>query len=362
MNIPFTTFWSNLKGPLRSKIARLRIEGQALLRNEAFYCKVLSGLSGYNLCINSDMTVSCNCQDYLGRGQLGTLNRQSLTEIFDGATAHHFRRELSEGRVPIRECVHCDERQTIAKRQAGFYLHHYQIPTRGIMVENTVLCNFNCLYCNRDVQAIRGKKTRSMSDVERIAHLLREHQFQKLYYFNLGETFLSRTVAEELRLIREINPGIKIFISTNGVLIDTQEKREAALLCNLIQFSLDGPEQEVVAQYQRNADFERTFKNMAELVRMRDAAGQKDPIIEWKYVVFRWNDQAAHIQEAIHLAKQIGVDVISFCPGGAPRRARSMNYHSAPHFTRIPLHRWKGRALDLRTEGRCDAEWPQVTN
>lgn len=360
--IQLITLCSHLKKRLRRVLARWRIEGRALLRSEVFYCNVLSGLSEYNLCINSDMTVSCNCQDYFGRGQLGSLNRQSLAEIFDGATAHSFRRKLSEGRLPIRECAHCEERQTISEEKGGFYLHHYQVPTRGIMVENTVLCNFDCLYCNRDVQAIRGKKTRSMNEVEQVAHLLREYQFQKLYYFNLGETFFSRTVAEELRLIRKINPGIEIIISTNGALIDTPAKREAALLCNALHFSLDGPTQELAERYQKNADFERTFKNMAELVRMRDAAGQKDPMLEWKYVVFRWNDQAAQIEEAIRLAQEIGLDSISFWHGGGPRRAQSRVFYSAPYLTRIPVIPWRGRVLALRTEGRGGAESPQVTD
>jgi len=37
----------------------------------AYYCKALSGLSSYNICINCDLTVSCNCQDYDGSGQIG---------------------------------------------------------------------------------------------------------------------------------------------------------------------------------------------------------------------------------------------------------------------------------------------------
>jgi MoaA/NifB/PqqE/SkfB family radical SAM enzyme len=197
-----------------------------------------------------------------------------------------------------------------------------------------------------------------MKDLEKISDILREYKFQRLYYFNLGEPFFSKTVGEELRLIRRMNPDIKIHISTNGVLLDTPDKREGALLCNLIQFSLDGPTQELVERYQKNANFERTIKNMAELVRMRDAAGQKDPIMEWKYVVFRWNDQAAHVQEAIRLAQELHLDGISFCPGSAPRAERSKNYYHAPYFTRIPLHRWKGRALDFRTKGRSDGEWP----
>ena len=41
-------------------------------RNDiAYYCNALQGNYNYNICINSDMTISCNCQDYDGAGQLG---------------------------------------------------------------------------------------------------------------------------------------------------------------------------------------------------------------------------------------------------------------------------------------------------
>jgi wyosine [tRNA(Phe)-imidazoG37] synthetase (radical SAM superfamily) len=331
-------------------------ESLTFLWQNAFYCRVLSGESIYNLCINSDLTVSCNCQDYLGQGQLGNLNRQTLPEIFDGATATYFRRQLAEGKLPIEVCGYCPERQTIPRSRAGFYLHHYKLP-RGIMVENTVLCNYQCLHCNRDVQALRDKKMMGVNGAEQVAHLLHDHHFEILYYFNLGEPFFPKTVGEELRLIRAANPDIKIHLSTNGVLLDTQEKRQAALLCNYIYVSLDGPNNELATLYQKNANFTRALENMTELVKLRDAAGLQEPIIEWKYVVFRWNDNADHVQEAIRLAKQANVDVLAFTLGGGLRHELSKNFHTAPHFTQIPMHSWQGRVVDLRTNGRYNVAW-----
>jgi len=79
----------------------------AQLRGEGFYCTALEGESDYNISINSDMSVSCNCDDVFGRGYLGSLRDHSFQEIFSGPIAMRFRRELAAGRIPILECVKC---------------------------------------------------------------------------------------------------------------------------------------------------------------------------------------------------------------------------------------------------------------
>ena len=41
-------------------------EATHFLQKEAYYCDALCGMSDYNICINSDMTISCNCVDIDG--------------------------------------------------------------------------------------------------------------------------------------------------------------------------------------------------------------------------------------------------------------------------------------------------------
>jgi hypothetical protein len=60
------------------------------------YCKALAGESDYNICINSDMTVSCNCRDFDGTGHIGDLAEQTLEEVFAGSAPASFQRALYE--------------------------------------------------------------------------------------------------------------------------------------------------------------------------------------------------------------------------------------------------------------------------
>src|SRR5689334_5971087 len=77
------------------------MELSARLRGQRFYCAALEGESEYNLTINCDSSVSCNCQDYNGSGHLGDLRQNSFKEIFHGPVAQKFRDELAQGKLPI---------------------------------------------------------------------------------------------------------------------------------------------------------------------------------------------------------------------------------------------------------------------
>ena len=111
---------------------------------------------------------------------------------------------------------------------------------------------------------------------------------------------------------------MRITLSTNGALLDSDAKREAALFADAILFSIDGIDDAMMNLYQRGARFDRAYGNMRRLVEFRDARGRKSPLVEWKYVLFNWNDRADAIRSAVDLARKAGVDLISFWPTRYP--------------------------------------------
>ena len=319
---------------------RRRLKGGGFVadrQRQRFYCAALAGKDDYNICINSDLTVSCNCDDKTGEGQIGNLRTNTLEEIFSGPTAYRFRRELAEGEFPLSNCQSCSGlRQANDKREAFYHVHHHQMPKNGIMVENTVSCNLTC--CDRGVEGIRNGKALGPQGIEFVAGLLAEHDIKKMSYFNLGEPFFSKSIYEELSTIKEANPDIKIEISTNGTLLEGERKQRAALLCDLIVFSINGSNQKIAELYQGKTDFARAYRNLRQLVELRDSEGRRTPIIKWKYVVFSWNQDEEYVQGAIELATQAKADILEFVRGGhADRKSRSTIFDSAPHFKRIPL-------------------------
>ena len=60
------------------------LELKAKATGRGYYCAALHGESEYNITINSDLTVSCNCQDYEGIGNIGDLHKNSFEEVLAG--------------------------------------------------------------------------------------------------------------------------------------------------------------------------------------------------------------------------------------------------------------------------------------
>lgn len=313
-----------------------------------YYCGALQGEAHYNICINCDMTLTCNCQDWDGAGQLGDLRRQTFEEIFRGKKAQFFRERLLKGKFPIPLCRYCMELKE-AREDKDKYLSGFEIPAY-IMVENTCLCNFNCLHCARKlVMNARRQHRMSLEDIKIVADILKKHSMALVHYFSLGEPFLSPTILLELKTIRGLNPLIEIYTSTNGAMLDGPDKIEAALMMDWIFVSLNGIDNDTVRKYQRGGNFDKSFRNMKQLIEERNRKKQEKPKIEWKYVVFNHNDKPWHINRAIELAREANFDSISFWQGESPI-LRSAAFQKSAFFRQIGKPSWQGREIDFRFE------------
>src|SRR4051812_40413162 len=145
------------------------MEWSARLRGQRFACRALAGESEYNLTINCDQTVSCNCQDYNGSGHIGDLKKNSFEEVFFGEAAWRLRSELARGKLPISSCTRCGDLMRVPKSDVKLATNGVRkpeptsapktptiesnnvyagptprLPYRGMLLENTVRCNIDC--------------------------------------------------------------------------------------------------------------------------------------------------------------------------------------------------------------------------
>src|SRR6266567_1470877 len=356
---------------------KVYLEWSARLKGERFYCNALAGESDYNITVNCDLTVSCNCQDYNGSGHMGDLNKNSFQEVFFGPQAQHLRSELAKGKLPIVTCARCGDLKRVAKSQvklmcpaaAGqkgngtanasqtvstptapqlFAGPEPRLPYRGMLLENTVRCNIDCIGCDRQSAArIRTTAQMDLAKLSRMADLVHELGLEQLFYLNLGEPFLSPNIGQELPLLREKNPDCRIVISTNGIILNTDAKREAALSASHILFSIAGINDPMLKKYEHHGSYEKAYANMKALVEYRNARGLSKPLLEWKYLLFNWNDHRPAIERAIELAKAAGLDAISFWPTNNPYYGWSYRYRLGL-LNHVGVKSWKGREVDLR--------------
>ena len=323
------------------------LELRAKITGRKYDCVALAGESEYNLTINSDLTISCNCQDYDGSGHLGDLRKNSFEEIFFGPVAQKFRDDLAKGKMPIPTCSRCGDLRRLKRGEQPPKPH---LPHRGMLLENTVICNVDCVGCAREGAAeVRAKKTMPLAELSQMADLAARLKLERIFYLNLGEPFLSPTICQELPLLRAKNPGAYIRVSTNGILLNTDAKREAALNLSDIQFSVHGISDAMCAKYMMRGSFEKAFDAMRQMAAYRDERGLKKPFLEWKYLLFNWNDSPKTISCAIEMAKEIGVDIISFWPTHNPFYGMSWRYHLGL-LNNVGVKTWKGREIFLRVK------------
>jgi hypothetical protein len=217
-----------------------------------------------------------------------------------------------------------------------------------MLLENTVRCNIDCIGCDRQSAArIRTTQQMDMEKLSRMADLVHDLGLQQLFYLNLGEPFLSPNIGKELPLLRQKNPNCRIVISSNAILLNNDTRREAALYASHIFFSVAGINDAMLKKYEKLGNFDKAYANMKALVEYRNARGLTSPILEWKYLLFNWNDNRATIRTAIEMARAAGLDAISFWPTHNPFYGFSYRYHLGL-LNDIGFKCWKGREVDLR--------------
>jgi pyruvate-formate lyase-activating enzyme len=335
---------------------------RAALSGRRFYCYCLAGKARDGIFINSDMTVSCNCQDIDGSGQIGDLHSHTLEQILSGAKADAFRRELAAGRFPTSRCSACFHLRTVRANQAERFSQLLDLP-RGFSVENVSRCNLNCLACCRGQVATtrHGQDALSLADLEIVGATAKRLGATYCGYYNLGEPFLAKNIRAELEILRAHTPEMEILTSTNGLLLDTDEKREAALLADHVLFSIHGIDDAMVRRYQRGGSFVQAFRNMRNLIAFRNERGLQRPYIYWKYVVFRWNDRPDTIRRAIDLGREAGIDCLQFTFARNPISAISWRYLLTPFFRTLGVAEgWRGRNVWLSPPVPIGA-WPRVS-
>ena len=322
---------------------------RAKLRGRVFACGSLGSFPAIeNVMVNSDGTVTCDCRDTTGEGQFGNILAEPLETLYRNEKAATFRRELQRCKLPMLRCAQCAFLREISPRQQP----EPRIPSTGrvirnLSIETTVLCNYDCLACMRQIiYAHRAGRSLSGAQFRQVLQRFATYNVKRLWFYNLGEPFLAKDFPEQLRLAREQFPQSRIYISTNGHFIDNDRHRQAIVDCvTALEFSIDGPDQQTAERYQKGIDFARVVQNLRDLVQFRDRLQTPKPGVFWKYVLFAWNDIRTHLEKLIALAKDVGVDGIMFFPARTP-------FYAMPwHFLLLQRRYWKELGLVRTTTG-----------
>ena len=128
-------------------------------------------------------------------------------------------------------------------------------------------------------------------------------------FFNYGEAFLHKRAVEMCEYIKARFPHIYLYTSTNGLAFkEDQARRLARSGIDEVTFSIDGATQESYERYRQRGRLDVALANLRAVVDEKRRAGLDVPFVNWRYILFRWNDSDDEMARARQLAADIGVD------------------------------------------------------
>lgn len=307
------------------------------------------------LVVLCDGKVVCGCADPEGLRPLGHLRESGLMDIWRSEKVKSIRRELNAGFSPF--CVPCGLKKALAEGEPAPQRPIDLEVLPRIFFEPTVVCNLDCYQavCAPGAGLVATRERKSFP-VEEFQAMMREvgPQLLRLDFFNYGEPFLHPRALEMIEHIKEKYPRVYLYTSTNGLLL-TEEKaaRLARSGIDEVTFSVDGADQRTYERYRRGGDFARVLHNMTALAGEKRRLGREVPFINWRYILFRWNDSFRQMTKARRLAAKAGVDRLTWETTDHPPAAASLKYQIGNRaWKRIYHEIWDSSQIGSALRGR----------
>src|SRR5262245_52088611 len=104
-------------------------------------------------------------------------------------------------------------------------------------------------------------------------------------------------------------PHIYLYTSTNGLAFSQEQARRLARSgIDEVTFSIDGATPDVYAKYRQRGRLEVALANLRAMADEKRATGRDLPFLNWRYILFTWNDNDEEMARARQMASEIGVD------------------------------------------------------
>jgi hypothetical protein len=275
-----------------------------------------------------DGRIVCGCSDPYAKRVLGDARHETVAAVWTGEQARALRADLNTGGSAF--CGDCPLKLPLAGGETPPQrpLDVGERPSR-LYVECTAACNISCFEaCCAPETGITRTRQAGMLDVDLFTRVVDEAgpTLGRIDFFNYGETFLHKRAIEMCEYIKTKFPHIYVYTSTNGLAFDEAKARRLARAgLDEVTFSIDGATEASYQRYRQRGRLETALQNLAALTHERRRSGRDVPFINWRYILFTWNDSDEEMNLARRLAEEIGVDrlcweITDHPPGAFSRR------------------------------------------
>jgi hypothetical protein len=296
-----------------------------------------------------DGRIVCGCADPYGRRPLGDLRTSSMHDVWTGPTVVSLRSDLNGGGSKF--CGDCPLKLPLAKNEAPEVrpVDAGPLPSR-LYIECTAACNISCTEaCCAPETGITRTRQAGMLDFDLFRRAVDEAgpSLGRVDFFNYGEAFLHKRAVEMCEYIKTRFPLVYLYTSTNGLaLSEAQARRLVHSGIDEVTFSIDGASQETYVKYRQRGKFEVALANLRAMVDEKRRSGRDLPFLNWRYILFTWNDSDEEMERARRLAAEIGVDRLSWELTDHPENAYSRRFApGAPDHAAIRHEIWDDSGL-----------------
>jgi hypothetical protein len=258
-----------------------------------------------------DGRLTCGCADPYGRRILGDTRTATVSGVWTGETASSLRRDLVNGGSKF--CGDCPLKLPLKKDQAppARDLNVGTLPSR-LYVECTAACNISCNQsCCAPETGITRTRQAGMLDFDLFQRVIDEAgpSLGRVDFFNYGEAFLHKRAVEMCEYIKTKYPHIYLYTSTNGLALNEEKARRLVHSgIDEVTFSIDGASQDTYVKYRQRGDFTKALANLRAMTDEKAKHGRDVPHLNWRYILFKWNDNDEEMEAARRLAVEAGVD------------------------------------------------------
>ena len=296
-----------------------------------------------------DGRVVCGCADPYARRVLGDVRQGTLADVWRGERASALRSDLNAGGsafcgdCPLKLPLDAGEEPPERPLDVG------PLPSR-LYVECTAACNISCnqAICAPETGITRTRQA-GMLDFDLFTRVLDEAgpSLGRVDFFNYGEAFLHKRAVEMCEHIKTKFPHIYLYTSTNGLAL-TEEKARRLVHSGIdeVTFSIDGATPENYVKYRQRGDFQKAIANLAAMADEKRKAGRDVPFLNWRYILFTWNDSDDEMALARRIASEIGVDRLCWEITDHPENAFSRRFAPGTgDYARIEHEVWDASGL-----------------
>lgn len=291
-----------------------------------------------------DGRVVCGCADPLAKRVLGDARTHTIEQIWRGPVIDGLRRDLNIGGAEF--CGDCPLKRPLepGEEPARRGLDVGRHPGR-MFIECTAACNISCheAICAPETGITKTRQA-GMLDFEVFKKVIDEvgPSLYRIDFFNYGEAFLHKRAVEMCEYIKTRHPHIYLYTSTNGgAFTEEAARRLVHSGIDEVTFSIDGATPESYVQYRGRGKFDVAMRNLRAMVDEKKTSGRDLPYLNWRYILFQWNDSDAEMGLARQMAQDIGVDRLCWEITDHPEDAFSRRFvRGSAEFERIRRETW----------------------